>query len=120
VMMFAILFGLSMDYEVFLLSRIREEYERTGNPTTCVTAGVTQTARVITAAASIMIFVFLSFVPNPDATVKMIGFGMAASVLFDASIVRMMLVPATMELSGRANWWFPAFLEKVLPKITVA
>ena len=120
VMMFAILFGLSMDYEVFLLTRIREEYERDGDPTACVTVGVTQTARVISAAALIMISVFLSFVPNPDATVKMIGFGMAASVLFDASIVRMMLVPSTMELSGRANWWFPRFLDRVIPKIPVA
>jgi RND superfamily putative drug exporter len=112
VMMFAILFGLSMDYEVFLLSRIREDYQRSGD-------GLASTARVITSAALIMISVFLSFVTNPSPTVKMIGLGMAVAVFVDATIVRMMLVPATMELAGRWNWWIPGWLDRLLPRITV-
>ena len=119
VMMFAILFGLSMDYEVFLLSRIREDYLRTGDSHTSVVNGLASTARVITSAALIMISVFLSFVTNPSPTVKMIGLGMAVAVFVDATIVRMMLVPATMELAGKWNWWIPAWLDKILPRISV-
>ena len=119
VMMFAILFGLSMDYEVFLLSRIREDYLRTGDSHTSVVNGLASTARVITSAALIMIGVFLSFVTNPSPTVKMIGLGMAVAVFVDATIVRMMLVPATMELAGRWNWWIPAWLDRILPNISV-
>ena len=119
VMMFAILFGLSMDYEVFLISRIKEEYEKTGDSRESVVVGLASTARVITAAALIMIAVFLSFVPNPDPTVKMIGLGMAVAVLIDATIVRMMLVPSSMELAGGANWWLPKWLDKILPRIKV-
>ncbi len=119
VMMFAVLFGLSMDYEVFLLSRIREEYARTGESRRSVVNGLAATARVISAAALIMISVFLAFVPNPDPTVKMIGLGMAMAVLIDATIVRMMLVPSTMELAGRANWWLPRWLDRILPRISV-
>jgi putative drug exporter of the RND superfamily len=119
VMMFAILFGLSMDYEVFLLSRIREDFLRTGDSHTSVVNGLASTARVITSAALIMISVFLSFVTNPSPTVKMIGLGMAVAVFVDATIVRMMLVPATMELAGRWNWWIPGWLDRVLPRITV-
>ncbi|WP_208028864.1 MMPL family transporter [Rhabdothermincola sediminis] len=117
VMMFAILFGLSMDYEVFLLSRIREEYLRSGDSHTSVVIGLANTARVITSAALIMIAVFLSFVTNPDPTVKMIGLGLAVAVLVDATIVRMVLVPSTMELMGRANWWLPRWLDRILPDI---
>jgi RND superfamily putative drug exporter len=119
VMMFAILFGLSMDYEVFLLSRIREDFDRTGDSHTSVVNGLASTARVITSAALIMISVFLAFVTNPSPTVKMLGLGMAVAVLVDASIVRMMLVPATMELAGRWNWWIPGWLDRVLPHINV-
>jgi RND superfamily putative drug exporter len=119
VMMFAILFGLSMDYEVFLLSRIREEYLKSGDSHESVVVGVANTARVITAAASIMIAVFLSYVTNPDATVKMIGLGLAVAVFVDATIVRMVLVPSTMELMGKANWWLPHWLDKLLPHINV-
>ncbi|MGZ4706199.1 MAG: MMPL family transporter, partial [Acidimicrobiales bacterium] len=119
VMMFAILFGLSMDYEVFLLSRIREDFQRTGDSHTSVVNGLASTARVITSAALIMISVFLSFVTNPSPTVKMIGLGMAVAVFVDATIVRMMLVPATMELAGRWNWWIPAWLDRILPNINV-
>ena len=119
VMMFAILFGLSMDYEVFLLSRIREDFLRTGDSHTSVVNGLASTARVITSAALIMISVFLSFVTNPSPTVKMLGLGMAVAVFIDASIVRMMLVPATMELAGKWNWWIPSWLDRVLPHIAV-
>jgi RND superfamily putative drug exporter len=119
VMMFAVLFGLSMDYEVFLISRIKEEYERSGDSRQSVVTGLAATARVITAAALIMIAVFLSFVPNPDPTVKMIGLGMAVAVFIDATIVRMVLVPSTMELAGKANWWLPSWLERILPHIHV-
>jgi RND superfamily putative drug exporter len=119
VMMFAVLFGLSMDYEVFLISRIKEEYGKSGQSRDSVVTGLAATARVITAAALIMISVFLSFVPNPDPTVKMIGLGMAAAVLVDATIVRMVLVPSTMELAGKANWWIPKWLDRILPHISV-
>jgi len=116
--MFVILFGLSMDYEVFLMSRIREEWDRTHEPRTSVVLGVANTARVITTAALIMIAVFASFVANQNPTVKLIGFGMAVAVLIDSTIVRMILVPAVMELLGKAAWWFPKWLEW-LPKLNV-
>ena len=119
VMMFAILFGLSMDYEVFLLSRIRESFLRTGDSHGSVVNGLASTARVITSAALIMIAVFLSFVTNPSPTVKMIGLGMAVAVFVDATVVRMMLVPATMELLGERNWWIPHWLDRILPRINV-
>ncbi|MGI9080375.1 MAG: MMPL family transporter [Acidimicrobiales bacterium] len=119
VMMFAVLFGLSMDYEVFLISRIKEEYEKSGDSRQSVVTGLAATARTITAAALIMICVFLSFVPNPDPTIKMMGLGMAVAVFIDATIVRMMLVPSTMELAGRANWWLPSWLDRMLPHINV-
>jgi RND superfamily putative drug exporter len=119
VMIFAVLFGLSIDYEVFLLSRIKEEFDRTGESRQSVVDGLAATARVITAAAFIMIAVFLAFVPNPIPTVKMIGLGMAVAVLIDATIVRMVLVPSTMELAGKANWWLPKWLDRILPHINV-
>jgi RND superfamily putative drug exporter len=106
-MMFPLLFGLSMDYEVFLISRVREEYERTGDTRMAVTRGLARTAKVITAAAAIMIAVFTTSLLGPDVSVKQIGLGMAVAVLIDASIVRMVLVPAVMELCGKANWWMP-------------
>ncbi|MGH3380484.1 MAG: MMPL family transporter [Actinoallomurus sp.] len=106
-MMFPLLFGRSMDYEVFLISRVREEYERTGDTRMAVTRGLARTAKVITAAAAIMIAVFTTSLLGPDVSVKQIGLGMAVAVLIDASIVRMVLVPAVMELCGKANWWMP-------------
>ena len=118
-MMFAILFGLSMDYEVFLLSRIREEYNRTHHNLDSVVDGLASTARVITSAALIMISVFLAFVPDPNPTVKMFGLGLAVAVFIDATIVRLVLVPATMELLGDANWWLPKWLDRILPKIEI-
>jgi putative drug exporter of the RND superfamily len=115
--MFAILFGLSMDYEVFLLSRIREEWLRTGDSHTSVVDGLGATARVITSAALIMISVFLGFVVGDDVTIKMFGIGLATAVLLDATVVRMVLVPATMALLGNANWWLPGWLDRLLPHL---
>ena len=118
-MMFAILFGLSMDYEVFLLSRIREDYTETRDNLYSVINGLAVTARVITSAALIMISVFLGFVGNPEPTVKMFGLGLAVAVFVDATVVRMVLVPATMELLGDANWWLPRWLGRMLPEIHI-
>lgn len=119
VMMFAIVFGLSMDYEVFLLSRVKEEYDRTGDNELAVADGLAKTARVITAAAAIMVFVFGSFVLDPTRSIKMFGFGLAVAVFLDATVVRMLLVPATMELLGDRNWWLPRWLNRIVPKIDV-
>jgi RND superfamily putative drug exporter len=113
--LFVILFGLSMDYEVFLLSRIRESYDATGDNAASVATGLARTARVITAAAAIMVVVFLSFVLGADVSVKQVGLGLAVAVLIDATVVRMVLVPAVMELLGPANWWLPGPLARILP-----
>jgi putative drug exporter of the RND superfamily len=115
VMMFAILFGLSMDYEVFLLSRVREEYLRTGRTSSAVADGLAKTARVITAAAAIMVVVFLAFVFSTEVFLKLMGLGMATAIFVDATIVRMVLVPAVMQLLGNANWWIPGWLDRLLP-----
>jgi RND superfamily putative drug exporter len=118
-MLFAIVFGLSMDYEVFLLSRVKEEWLRTGDSRTSVADGLAATARVITAAALIMVFVFGAFLLEPDRVTKLMGVGLATAVLLDATIVRMLLVPATMELLGDKNWWLPKWLDRILPNIDV-
>jgi putative drug exporter of the RND superfamily len=118
-MMFAILFGLSMDYEVFLLSRIREEYLTTHDNHFSVVDGLAHTAQVITSAAVIMVSVFASFLLVNDPTVKMMGLGLAVAVFVDASLIRMVLVPATMALLGDANWWLPKSLERVLPHLDI-
>jgi putative drug exporter of the RND superfamily len=118
-MLFAIVFGLSMDYEVFLLSRVREEWVRTGDSRTSVADGLASTARVISAAAAIMVFLFGSFLLEPDRIIKLFGLGLAVAVLLDATIIRMLLVPATMELLGDKNWWLPKWLDKTLPKVNV-
>jgi RND superfamily putative drug exporter len=117
--MFAVLFGLSMDYEVFLLSRVREEYVRTGDNRTAVADGLANTARVITAAAAIMVTVFGAFVLEDAVFLKLAGLGLATAVLVDATIVRMILVPATMELLGDRNWWLPRWLDRLLPHLDV-
>ena len=117
--MFAILFGLSMDYEVFLLSRVREEYLVTGDNDSSVIHGIASTARVITSAALIMISVFLGFVLGDDPTIKMMGLGLATAIFVDATIVRVVLVPATMKLMGDANWWIPGWLNRILPTIDI-
>jgi RND superfamily putative drug exporter len=118
-MLFAIVFGLSMDYEVFLLSRIREEWVRTGDSRTSVADGLAATARVITAAAAIMVFVFGSFLLEDSRPVKLFGLGLALAILLDATIVRLLLVPATMELLGDRNWWLPRWLDRILPRLNV-
>jgi putative drug exporter of the RND superfamily len=117
VMMFAILFGLSMDYEVFLLSRVREEYLGHRDTTRAVAEGLAKTARVITAAAAIMVVVFLAFVTSGEIFLKLLGIGMATAVLVDATVVRMVLVPALMQLLGRANWWMPRWLDRAVPRL---
>ena len=118
-MLFAVIFGLSMDYEVFLLSRIREDYDRSRDNGVAVANGLAATARVITAAAAIMFFVFFSFVLGGERSLKMFGLGLAVAVLLDASVVRMVLVPSTMELLGDRNWWLPRWLDRVLPVVHV-
>ena len=118
--LFVILFGLSMDYEVFLLSRIREEYDSSGDNAAAVARGLSRTARVITAAAAIMVAVFLSIVIAPNVSTKQIGLGLAVAILIDATVVRLVLVPAVMELLGRANWWLPAWLDRLLPQASLS
>ncbi len=118
-LLFAITFGLSMDYEVFLLSRMKEEFDRTGDNAAAVADGLAVTARVITAAALIMVCVFSAFVLGDDRQIKLFGLGLASAVLVDATVVRMVLVPATMELLGARNWWLPRGLDRVLPRINV-
>jgi RND superfamily putative drug exporter len=118
--LFVILFGLSMDYEVFLLSRIRECYDASGDNSASVARGLASTARVISAAAAIMVVVFLSVVLGANVSVKQIGLGLAVAVLIDATVVRLVLVPAVMELLGEANWWLPAPLARILPPVPQA
>ncbi|HEU4913365.1 MAG TPA: MMPL family transporter [Actinomycetes bacterium] len=119
VIFFAVLFGLSMDYEVFLVSRIREAFHETADNAESVARGLASTGRVITSGALIMMCVFLAFVTNPSPFVKMIGLGLATAIAIDATIVRMVLVPATMALMGRANWWLPGWLDRVLPHLSI-
>ena len=116
-LMFAVLFGLSTDYEVFVLTAVREEWVATGDGRTSVASGMAKTGRVITSAALIMICVFLSFTLSSDPVIKMMGVGMAAAVAVDATIVRGLLVPSTMTLLGRWNRWLPAWLDRLLPHV---
>src|SRR5436305_808216 len=118
-LMFAIVFGLSMDYEVFLLSRVREEWRLGGDSRGSVVRGLTATARVITAAAAIMVSVFLAFTLSSDPVVKMIGLGLAVAVFLDATVIRLVLVPATMSTLGDPNWWLPRWLDRLLPHVDV-
>ncbi|MFT3851713.1 MAG: MMPL family transporter [Ilumatobacteraceae bacterium] len=118
-MLFAIVFGLSMDYEVFLLSRIKEEWDRTGDSKQSVADGLAATAKIITIAAAIMVVVFGSFLLEPTRVIRLMGVGLAVAVLLDATVVRMLLVPATMELLGDRNWWLPTWLDRILPRIDV-
>jgi RND superfamily putative drug exporter len=119
VMMFAILFGLSMDYEVFLISRIREEFQKDGNTRRAIADGLAKTARVITAAAAVMVVVFLAFVVSPQVFLKLFGIGLATAIFVDATIVRLVLVPAVLQLLGPRNWWIPAWLERALPDLDI-
>ena len=118
-MLFAVVFGLSMDYEVFMLSRIREDYLRTGDANNSVADGLASTARVITAAAAIMVVVFAAFMLEDMREIKLFGLGLALAVLLDATLVRMVVVPATMELLGDRNWWIPKWLDRLLPHIEI-
>jgi RND superfamily putative drug exporter len=118
-MLFAILFGLSMDYEVFLMSRIREEYLRTKRNDIAVADGLAATAGVITAAAAIMVTVFLSFMFGDQREIKLFGLGLAVAIFLDATIIRMVVVPAFMELLGDVNWWLPRWLDRLLPRVSV-
>ncbi len=119
VLVFAVLFGLSMDYEVFLISRMRESWMRTRDNSQAIVDGLAGTGRVITAAAAIMVAVFAAFIPSSEVFLKVIGVGMAAAIMVDATIVRMLLVPAVMRLFGRANWWLPSWLDRRLPQLHV-
>jgi RND superfamily putative drug exporter len=117
--LFAVLFGLSMDYEVFILSRVREAWLAEGDNTKAIVHGLSASARVITAAAAIMFAVFASFVAGDSTEIKMFGVGLAVAVLLDATVIRMLLVPATMRLLGDANWWIPAWLDRILPNLDI-
>ncbi len=119
IFLFAIIFGLSMDYEVFLMSRIHEEWEERGDATLAVTRGLALTGRVITAAAAIMVTVFASFMIGEDRIIKLFGLGLAAAVFIDAVIIRSVLVPAIMQLLGKRAWWLPAWLDRILPRLHV-
>ena len=118
-MMFAILFGLSMDYEVFLLTQIKEAYTRSKDSDNAVITGLANSGRVITSAALIMVAVFSSFVLNGDPVVKQFGVGLAFAVAIDATVVRCLLVPAVMVLMKRLNWWFPHWLDRAVPKVDI-
>ncbi|MFI6151106.1 MMPL family transporter [Kitasatospora sp. NPDC051170] len=119
VLTFAVLFGLSMDYEVFLVSRMREAWLHSGDNAQSIVTGLAGTARVITAAAAIMVSVFAAFVPSPDLPIKVIGVGMGSAILIDATLVRLLLVPAVMHLLGGANWWLPSWLDRRLPHLHI-
>ena len=116
VIMFAILFGLSTDYEVFILGRVREELAVDPDPTRAVGEGIAQTARVITAAAAIMVAVFVAFVAAPEVFLRLMGIGMATAIIVDVTLVRLVLVPAIMQLLGRRNWWIPRWLDRAIPR----
>jgi len=117
--LFTILFGLSMDYEVFLLARVREEYLRTGDNTEAVGWGLEHTAKIITSAAAIMVTVFGAFAFASLVPIKSMGFGLAIAVFLDATLVRIVLVPATMRLMGDWNWWLPKWLDRILPNVSL-
>jgi putative drug exporter of the RND superfamily len=119
VIMFALLFGLSMDYEVFLISRVREAWVRTRDNSQAVAAGLASTGRVITAAAAVMIVVFAAIIPSDQVFIKVFGVGMVAAILVDATVIRMLLVPAVMHLLGRSNWWLPRVLARRLPRLHI-
>jgi RND superfamily putative drug exporter len=118
-MVFAILFGLSMDYEVFLVSRIYEEWHKRGDNREAITHGLAATGRTITAAAAIMVLVFGAFVLGGERVIKLFGIGLASAVLLDALIVRSVLVPGLMLMVGKANWWLPSWLDRILPRLNV-
>jgi RND superfamily putative drug exporter len=113
-MVFAFLFGLSMDYEVFILSRMREEYDRTGSTETAVIRGIGRTGRLVTSAALILFLAFTSMASGPETDVKMMATGLAAGILLDATVIRALIVPAVISLMGRWNWWLPHWPARLL------
>lgn len=119
IMVFAILFGLSMDYQVFLVTRMQEEWARTGDNAASVRRGLVGSGRVVMIAAAIMASVFLAFVPTPDATIKLFGVALASAVIIDAFLVRLVLVPSLMSILGKANWWLPGWLDRILPRVHI-
>ena len=119
VLLFAIVFGLSMDYEIFLVSRVHEEWEQSGDASGAVARGLATTGKVITAAASIMVVVFASFVLGDDRIIKLFGIGLASAILIDAVVIRCLLVPALMEIFGRRAWWLPAWLDRRVPRLAL-
>jgi RND superfamily putative drug exporter len=114
IMVFAFLFGLSMDYEVFILARMREEYDATGSTDGAVIRGIGRTGRLVTSGALILFFAFIALASGPETDIKVIGTGLAAGILLDATVVRMLLVPALVSLFGRYNWWLPQLPARVL------
>jgi RND superfamily putative drug exporter len=119
VMFFAVLFGLSMDYQVFLVSRMHEEWVHTEDNERAVTVGQAETGGIITAAAFIMITVFFGFILDPNRVVKLLGIGLASAVFLDAFVLRTVLVPSLMHLFGKANWFFPKWLARITPQVSV-
>jgi RND superfamily putative drug exporter len=119
VMVFAIVFGLSMDYEVFLVSRIHEEWQHRDDASAAVREGLAHTGRVITAAAAVMVAVFLSFAAGDDRVLKLFGIAMATAVFLDAIVIRSVLMPAVLELFGRRTWAFPSWLDRRLPRLAI-
>jgi RND superfamily putative drug exporter len=119
IMVFAILFGLSMDYQVFLVSRMQEEWMRTKDNLVSVRRGLAGSGRVVVIAAAIMCSVFLAFVPSTNSTIKLFGVALASAVLVDAFVVRLVLVPSVMSMLGSANWWLPAWLGRILPRVQI-
>jgi RND superfamily putative drug exporter len=117
-MIFAFLFGLSMDYEVFILTRMREEYDLTGSTSAGIVRGMSHTARLVTTAAIILFLAFVSMAAVPEVDIKIMATGLAAGILIDATIIRGLLVPSTVALMGRWNWWLPSWLERVIPENT--
>jgi RND superfamily putative drug exporter len=113
-MIFAFLFGLSMDYEVFMLSRIREEYDATGSTDRAIELGIARTGKLVTSAALILMFAFLVLSSSPGYEIKVFAIGLAAGIVFDATVIRALLVPAVMKLLGEANWWLPDWTRRVL------
>jgi RND superfamily putative drug exporter len=119
IILIAVLFGLAMDYQVFLVSRMHEEYAASRDPRRAVSQGFRASARVVAAAALIMVAVFASFVPGGDATLQPIAFALTVGVLLDAFLIRMTLVPAVLALTGHRAWWLPRWLDRMLPKLDV-
>lgn len=118
-LIFAIVFGLSMDYEVFLVSRIHEEWMRTRDPAQSVREGLASTGKVITAAAAIMMFVFGAFILSSDRMLQQFGLGLAVAILLDAVVIRCLIVPAVMQMLGKRAWWLPAWLDRKLPEVSI-